>query len=252
MTQVLDRTIQWRSYAAFAGALAALSIACCHAADTVSVNQCFVEYPHASCQGERATTEACRKLAVEYFIDQRKKCYAQSWNIPRAYFLRKPVTYSGATEWLAISVGLPDLVPGSQLPTARRIPLLTEVELKGLWPGNFEAHVRHIQMTHRGVNGLAKTGRTLFGMQVFEPTKKGPDQYWSALLFPEGSAQLFADCILKPGEALEESGTRGGCRVTANLDDRLYLRYYLRKPDMPQVQRINEQLVALVRSFIPT
>lgn len=98
---------------------------------------------------------------------------------------------------------------------------------------------------------MAKTDRTMFGMQVFEPTKKWPDQYWSALLFPKGSAQLFARCILKPGETLEESGTQGGCRVTANLDDRIYLQYYLRKPDMPQVQRINEQLVALVRSFIP-
>lgn len=235
------------------GALSVLSAVGCQdrkSMDAIPIAQCFREYPYLPCEQKKASSDYCSRLSSEFKVDQERKCYAQKWSIPRAYFDRKYVAYAPATEIIVLGVGIPDLTPGALLSSDRRMPLFTEVKINALWSGRFERYVHHIQDTRYKTSGLQKTGSVMFGMEVYEQTRHRKDQYSDFFLFPSKNAQLFVSCVLKPGASIAEKDPNGPCQITANVDERAYLEYHIRYSNMKDLERINQGLVNLVRSFM--
>jgi len=185
------------------------------------------------------------------YRDHERGCVGLRWSIPKAYSISKYVSYYPITETLNLEMGFPDLTPGGLLPDDRKIDLLIGLRADPLVYGGFAKHVAHLKDV-TAFRGLAKTEHQLWGFDVHELTKETSASYRSYWLFPSGDAKLFAECISLPRETYAQWTVRqvGGCQITSNVDDRVRIQYYLRKPLMPDAYAINARLVALMKTFM--
>ena len=85
----------------------------------------------------------------------------------------------------------------------------------------------------------------VYDTQIF-PTQKFRDVW----LFPDANAQLFVYYLVSPNQPINEPKPHSVCKITSNVDDRVYISYGIRCKDMPQLEKINTELTNLVRSFM--
>jgi hypothetical protein len=217
--------------------------------ELLRLTQCYRDKTLPPCEQWKRGHEFCAWFFDAFPLDRERGCYGQRWNIPKVYYDRKYVSYNPATETLVIRLGIPDLTPRASLPRARDIPLFTEVRIEPLWYGKFIEHLRRTRDIRAPGNQLEKTGRVMYGMDVYDQSQKS-NTYPDVFFFPPGEAQLFVRCIVRPNSSIEEIRPDGACEVVSNINDRAYLSYHIKYSQMPELIPINDKLTGLIRSFL--
>ena len=187
----------------------------------------------------------------ELYRDEKQGCYGWRWSFPRTYYRGRPDLASGVDRF-DIRLDILDLTPASLLPAERREELLNTVHIRLLGNDKFRGKVAHYKGTETSIYHLQKTNHMTFGMEVYEETRVPVNQYKGYWLFQVGDVQQFTQCLSKPNETFEQWRARpqGGCTIYANVDDRVFIQYYLVKAQLPDMHTINDKLVGLVRSFM--
>lgn len=224
---------------------------------TTTLTQCFREKAMPSCDEWKIGQEYCRAFQKTFFLDEARGCYGQRWSMPKGYYSHKYVAYHPLTETFILTVGRPGLVPditeltpGRELP--KRVPsLYKEVKVHALFTGDFAKRVQETKRNYQLTGGLADTKRELHGLRIFDQFNMPANQYRDVFLFPPGDAQWYVRCIVKPGRTFEQNlNTPGGCSVVHNIDDRVYIEYFVDKTELADLPRINTEMTQLIRSFM--
>ena len=222
-----------------------------------TVTQCFREKAMAPCDQWKVSQEYCRSFKSKFFLDESRGCYGQRWSIPKGFYSNKHIAYHPVTETLILTVGRPGLVPGiTKLTPGRELPkrtpsLYKEVKVRALFIDDFEQRVQRTKRNYESTGGLADTKRELYGLRVFDQLNMPANQYRSVFLFPPDHIQWYVRCLVKPRHSLEEDlKTQGGCAVRHNVDDRVYIEYWVENTELSNLQRINFEMTSLIRSFM--
>lgn len=206
------------------------------------VTQCFSSLDHP------LTRNA--DLYVKFYRDEKRRCYAQRWSIPKAYYGGVSGGDRGShSGTLFITVSLPGAIPANFLSEDKQLwatPAYSEVWVKVLLGQSFELLLQGMKSGYQ----KTPTSHLLYGMRVYDtqifPTQKFRDVW----LFPDANAQLFITYLVTPDQRINEPKPYSICSITSNVDDRVYIKYGIRCREMPQLEKINTELTNLVRSFM--
>jgi len=178
-------------------------------------------------------------------IDNERQCYSLHWSIPKAY---QP--YLSPSDDLEIIVGKPDLAPGASLSEKRKSAEMPMVYIRSLLLGTFAYRVDGIKVAGQVSYGLKKSGRTMYGRQVYESTKD-LNFHHDVVFYPDDDSQPIISCgVGTKGGGVDQIKPYTGCKVRADIDGHVYAEYHLLYSLMPQFEQINAAVIGLIRSFI--
>lgn len=236
----IDQMVRYRRVLSVVTAFALAAAGCSFLDRTVHVTQCL----WASGQ-----VQPNSKQAALYF-DKDRACYGLRWTIPKRYYGPKYISFAPVSETIGLRISRTEIVPDAKVSGDRWMSLYNEINLQPSPRAGFASKVSQTKDNYARTSGLADTGRNLSGFRVYDQTRPPvPNQYRDVFLFPRGRSDLYANCMLRPGAALESSSPETACEVTADFNDHVYLQYWIQYADVGRLIEINAAILKQVQQF---